>query len=335
MMRSLVTACAALTLLIACSLVYRPSDYFDPAGQLTVIATPPDTATTIVLTSSLVVFATSTGIYAVPKSGGAIETLAMLGDGDLSAMASNGTDLVAWCGPAIGVQAWRPGASAPITVDSTVTNCGSIDVNADNIGVAFVGDTTPNFVGVYRGGGATFALDVDGETPLADESTDGRVSLTDSGIYYASGHAIGRQREVTDPPIGDPYCGLEVGGGAAHEFQVVAQPDGGVLSLYRATIGFRFDTNNTCCILAADSGPHACAPAPPFIVDTDYLGIVIRGDYVYYLSPDQLMRASSAAPQDASTLRTGLGQAVGSLAVDDGFAYFGVGNQILKLTVPP
>jgi hypothetical protein len=327
---------AATTTLIACSLIYRPSDYFDPSGQLTVIATAGDSATKIVLTSSLVVYATSTGIYAVPKTGGDIQTLFTFGGGELTAMASNGADLVAWCGATTGLQAWRPGATAPVMIDSAVTSCGAIDVNGENIGVAFVGDTTPNYVGVYLGNGASFALDEGGATPLADQSSDGRVALTDSGIYYASGHALGRQRQPTDPNIGDPYCGLEIGGGAALDFQVASRVDGGVLSLYRASIGYRFDGNNTCCVLTADAGsPYACPPAAPFTVDTNYLNIVIHGDYVYYLPEDQLKRASADAPQDASTVRAGLGQVVGSLAVDDSFAYFGVGNQIQKLALPP
>jgi hypothetical protein len=345
----MITAAAALSAatLVACSLLYRPSDYFDPAGQVTAIGSTSDNATAIVLTSSLLVYATSTGIYSLPKSGGNVATLTTFSKDNLTAIASNGTDLVAWCG-AMGVRVWRPGWANAQTIDTPV-GCASIDAQGES--VAAVTQVAPDAsvpsyqVVVYRAGDLGFEVDLEGGVTLPSKpSSPGneRVSLTRDGLYFVSGDLIGRKRRPDEISKRRPNapCDLAVGGGTTVDFRVIALEagpegnDAGVLVYYRGTKAFRLGHSQDTCCLLGDAGQGRC-PDLKLFENASYQAVALHEPYVYYLPNNELLRASVSDPEDASTVRAGWGDVVGSLAIDDDYAYFAVDNRILRLALSP
>jgi hypothetical protein len=337
------------TAVLACSLIYRPSDYFDPFGELTAIGVATDLPTSIVLTSSLVVYATGAAIFTLPKLGGDPQTLATLSGSGIAALVSNGTDLVAWCS-VTGGSVWRPGWAAPEALDLP-DGCVSIDVRGETVAAVVYPDpdaSEPAYsVVVFQESDRGFSVSNEGGLRLPrDPSNSGteRVSLTDGGLYYASGEILGRNPEPGDSVTRtSPFCLLGVGGSRAQSFQVVELRDAGmldaqvaaILSLYRGANGFRFGTNDTCCRVGEAGGNREACPTTSIVFNAGYQAIVIHDPYVYYLPNNQLLRGSVTAPLDSSTvLRSGFGEVVGSLAVDDQYAFFGVGNQILRFELP-
>lgn len=90
-------ACSAcLAGIAACSLIERPSDFFDPSGDIVTIASV-ESATTVadlVLTTDYVFFRADDAIYRVDKDGGHLVRFA---DGTgITHLASDGKRLVAW-----------------------------------------------------------------------------------------------------------------------------------------------------------------------------------------------------------------------------------------------
>jgi hypothetical protein len=341
MRRSIVIlALVAIATSLACSLIYRPSDYFDPAGQLTTIASGTEGANNIVLTSSLVVYSTDTGIYAVSKTGGDPQTITTFGSTDLVAIAGDNENLVAWCG-AMGVQAWHPGGA--IQILDTATDCASVDAFAGKVAAAVTSDVggVPTYqLYVFDGQDQDqLSVDLDASSAFPSDASEpaDRVVLTKDDLYYTVTSVIGRRPQPGETlPRGDPYCGLGLGGQQPESFQVIEQSDGGPFILFRGKQGFRFETSNRCCRESAPDGSPDVCPADGLNVGNSYQAIVAHSPYIYYLPANQLLRASMSDMADASTLiRGGLTDVRGSLAIDGSYAYLGSGNDIFRIALPP
>jgi hypothetical protein len=332
-----ILASVAIATSLACSLIYRPSDYFDPADQLTTIASGTEGASNIVLTSSLVVYSTDTGIFAVPKTGGDIQTITTFESNDLVAIAGDNENLVAWCGQ-MGVQAWHPGGKVE-TLD-TATDCASVDAYAGRVAAAVTSDAgrLPMYQLYVFDGPDPLTVDLDASSVFESDAADpaDRVALTKDFLYYTITSVIGRKIETGDVLKGYPYCSLGLGGAQPESFQVIEQPDGGSFILFRGKQGFRFETSNRCCHeTAVDGGPGDC-PTDELNIGNSYQAIVAHPPYIYYLPANQLFRASMSDATDASTLiRGGLSDVRGSLAIDDNYAYLGSGNDIFRIALPP
>jgi hypothetical protein len=333
-----ILALVAIATSLACSLIYRPSDYFDPAGQLTTIASGTEGANNIVLTSSLVVYSTDNGIYAVPKTGGDIQTITTFESNDLVAIAGDNENLVAWCG-AMGVQAWHPGGTIQ-TLDSA-TDCASVDAFAGKVAAAVTSDAgdAPAYALYVFDGQGQLSIDLDASSAFPSDASDpaDRVALTKDYLFYTVTSVIGRKPVPNDTlPRGDPYCGLGLGGQQPESFQVIEQGDGGPFILYRGKQGFRFETYNHCCREDAPDGSHEDCPADNLYIGNSYQAILAYPPYIYYLPANQLVRASMSDATDASTvIRGGLTDVRGSLAIDDNYAYLGSGNDIFRIALPP
>jgi hypothetical protein len=252
----------------------------------------------------------------------------------------------------MGEFAWRPGWTEAQLIDGP-TGCLSIDVHDQNIAATTSADADAGTyrIVLYRATELGFEVDIEGGTSLPpdqDMSLNERVSLTSSDVYFASGQVIGRKRKSSDDSNiifrlrPDAACELGLGGRAAVDFRVVefaeagldGGTDAGLLVLYRGSNGFRLGRHDdTCCIVGDEK--DVC-PEIPLILNSGYQAIVIHEPYVYYLPENELLRASIMDPDDAATLiRGNLGEVVGSLAIDDQYAYFGVANRILRLALPP
>lgn len=324
----------ATTASIACSLVYRSSDYFDPNDQLTTIGTAQGGAVTIALTTSSVVYATTTAIVVLPKGGGDPQELRTLHYGALKSLASNDVDTVAWCGE-MGIQAWHPGG-AIVTIDPT-PECVSVDVRGSTLAAAIAdgGDASAYSVRLYEG--ASFVPSSTLPLPAPTSVGDRRVSVTSPvGVYFVDGQFIGRRLRPNDPKIYTLLgsCPLALGATKTLDFHVSALADGGTLVFYRANNFSSFSANDECCNFL-DGG---CPRGNAFLSDADR-AIVVRDPWVYYLRDNELRRSSITAalgqgPPPTTVVRSGFGSVVGSLAVDATHAYFGVGDRIERVALP-
>jgi hypothetical protein len=330
-----ILASVAIASSLACSLIYRPSDYFDPADQMTTVASGTEGATNIVLTSSLVVFSTDDGIYSVPKTGGDPQIIMAFGSNDLAAIAGDGDDLVAWCGT-MGVRAWRPGGQ-PLTLD-TSPDCTSIDAFGGRVAAAVTSDAGPTAayqLYVFDGDSLGVDLDASSTFPSGSAQSGDRVALTTHDLYWASSSLIGRKATPGETLLHDPYCNLGLGGLNPERFQVVELSDGGPFISFLGKQGFRFADDHRCCRVSADGGENAC-PTDQLYIGNTYQSIVVHLPYVYYLPENELRRASISDPVDASTLvRGNLGDVRGSIAIDDDYAYVGIASDIYRIALPP
>lgn len=321
---------------VACSLVFRSSDYFDPSDQLTTVASVPGGATKLVVTSSEIVFATNTTIYWLPKVGGNPKLLRTFGDGELSSLASNGTDTVAWCG-AMGVESWKPGGSV-VVVDANLTDCSSVDVKGTTLAASASADRDAGDAGyaarIYAG--PSFELDAEvPETKPNAGSVNVLVSLTIAGNLYYASDVVGRALRQGEK---EPYCPIAFPLKGPREFQAAQLSDGGVVTLSRTKAVTAVATNDVCCEVT----PNATRPCPKsslFLSDTDR-AVVIQDPWLYFLADNELQRAaiadSLASTRPTTTLiRSGFGPVTGALATDGTYAYFSAGDQIERLLLPP
>jgi hypothetical protein len=324
-----------------CTLTYQPSDYFDPAAQLVTIATVAgsDEARMLALGANTVFFTTSTGVYAVPKSGGTPTLLRRASATDVADLAGDGGAVVAWCGT-MGVERWTP--SGIVVVDANATSCTSLAVTSDRI-AAVVG-TGPDAYEVRTYLGPSFAPSTPTYALPLPKNDNGRayienhrVALSGSDAYYLSWATYYRALRATDPPLpkAENACALGTLAVVVANHFVVARTGATTLGFAQSPSGVLVYGDDVCCNVL-----NGVCPTPKLLPGSGGVrAIAVRDRYLYRISDAELVRVDLgvlAAGQSGgeTTIRDHLDGVAGSLAIDGTWAFFGQGQRIQRAALP-
>ncbi len=344
-MRRHVGVALALGALLACSLEYRSSDYFDPTGQLVTIAIVPGEgeARLLGLSTENVVFATSSGLYAAPKSGGDPTLLRATKATDVSALAGDGADVVAWCG-AMGVERWQRGVGI-VTVDAKAPPCTSIDVVSGRVAVVLGTGNDAYELRTYRA--PTFALEATTLLPVPKSNDprayveNHRVAVSGDALYFLSWAGYFRSVRNDDPPFPKSVNECQLGALdilTTEHFAIGRAPSGERWAFLQTGNGvFAYGGDSCCNVLGGIcDGPRAVAGTGGART------IVVRDRYLYTLTDAELARSDLAtltvgsdAKNGLVVVRGGLDGVTGSLAVDGTHAFFGQGHRIQRVALLP
>ncbi len=208
----------------ACTLIEQPTSYFDPVqgeGSLVTLgAVTAETVRGLCLTTDAVVYATAESVFRVPKAGGDVESIATIDAGDLVALASDGTNRVAWCSTSAGITTWDERTSTPVSVPSS-EGCETLAISENRL-VYTVAAATSRYVFFQSTDGAAspaagFELDPANTLRTA-------VALREDDVYYATqGNALARELLAADvdagldASVGSPNCFLGTGERSLHD----------------------------------------------------------------------------------------------------------------------
>ncbi len=343
MNRLALAAFVAVAIGVACTLVNRQSDFFDPNGRLVTIYTVDVQVDGLVLTTDDVVINTSSQVFRVPKTGGSAVVIA---DGlDLvHDLASDQQSRVGWC-QGSSVQRWDAarGMLDPIVLASGMS-CETVAVSKDRI--VYTASSTSDDGGSDDAGakGTLFySLDDGGASPAGGfglpfvGSSSHRLVTVESTYFIAGDRTIFREKHdgdvtaATEPP-GAPTCllGNINGLATATALFVDLNEEPAVLA---ANTSLRVIRQKACCsILGLDAS--CAAMSDPFPTSN---GVTLHAGKFYYLVAGGIAISTLADVADgsanAATIPLGTSGETSHLAVDDESAFFLLGDRIERLSL--
>jgi hypothetical protein len=335
MKRALVLVALACALGAACTLLDRPTDYFDPDGGLVTLTVVPGTGPipglrTLVLTASAVFIATPSNVYRIDKTGGNLQTIDTSTAGDFASIASDATSRVAWCSQSNGITIWDDALGVVASRVSVATNraCETVAISPDLFAYTAADEDDAqarHLVFTIADGSAS-------DYPLLDGSGVAPIAFTEDDTYYVGErNALVREILPSDDPsgklVGSPECFLGGGVGVANE--IVASGDAGLVFYLNESEARFTSVVAPCCGADQDAGctigllRSASLTAP-------LLRLALHGSDLWRVGSTNGMAdivRESLATDASDTVRTGLGNAV-DLAVDDAHAFFLVGDKL-------
>ncbi|MFO0669546.1 MAG: hypothetical protein U0235_07970 [Polyangiaceae bacterium] len=331
--RSVTVAIIALAgLPLACTLSARPSDYFDPSGNTTMLARFDEGAPeNLALTADALFASVGTRVIRVDKASGVVRTVTELTSPPASVVVGLGGRVVV-CDRDRGVLVFEPTAPfAEVAVPHPSGDRACLTAAASDTRIAYVpelpadapSDATPEVDQIFANGSTTKASLPFGKQGSADSPPVPSLAFVGDDVVVLLRGGIGRWSATdfcvllrADTPKVRPQ---KIAGNAT---VTLAMGGGDRLHMVAAS--------TTCCPKTA---PNACDRAPNVTVASPVDWVLTRA-YLYYLSEGAVSRRSMARLSDPSAEGDERFEIAGGSALavepDDSAAYVSVGTRLVR-----
>lgn len=321
-----------LSIVIGCSLVSPPGDYFDENGEIVTLSSVSGTVTSMALTEDAVYFVTGSEVYRVSKTGGNAMRLNGGSKEAVKTMASDGKELVVWCSEGEGVTYVREGSGPAVVPDST--RCSGVAASSGKIAYYRAKEADgggPNSVWIYD-----LATKTGKERKATSLGDEGRLALSADGtVYISTNRGIARPCKTSTEAncYGDDICLVSTRFNREPD-RIFVEPAEGTMPRVVATTAdaVRRIEQTECCPKPKndEERPVDCPASYPGFAAVPSTAVLFGG-FVYQLKEGELIRRRYDAMQSAGdVIRSGLGASLRHLALDERAAYFVDGQRVQR-----